>query len=298
MKIEVTDHAIHRYRRHVREVGLQRAVHAIERDVATADVYGKRRKFRLPAHGRYLACVQELPGDVVRVCTILHDRARDYKKCVKLRNSKSIARETVLRACEMMARGRHGQEVAHALGVLPGPLREAVLRHGPKEMIRLGYDTEEAIQFIAERADSWRTGTIAKHLGCCEHAVRRIISAWGLAPQDQDWMTVPDAARLAGISENSLRRKASHGIVRAKKIPGKRFWIVDPATLPIQDEAARPPGWTGTVMVTTREASDITGYTRDWMYRMYVQGKLTGKRIGINVWLHRDQLFRRNEPAI
>ncbi len=93
-------------------------------------------------------------------------------------------------------------------------------------------------ELLAGRVTTWRTETIARHLGRSTRAVRRRIERRGWYPSRMDLVQSSIAAEITGLSPQHLTALARRGMVRAHRAPGRRWWLFDPASLPCRESVA------------------------------------------------------------
>lgn len=68
---------------------------------------------------------------------------------------------------------------------------------------------------------------IGRKLGRSAHAVYRRSARLGVWPTKQDWVTSSVAAEIAGVSQQWLTSLARRGRVRARRVPGGKWWLFD-----------------------------------------------------------------------
>lgn len=103
-----------------------------------------------------------------------------------------------------------------------GRTPQAPARHGK----RWTYDEED---FACQRLHIWTPEAIARRLGRTPAAVARWLYTWRQGPTRQTWLTSGQAAKLAGCTQQWLTRLAKAGRARARRVPGGRWWLFDPA---------------------------------------------------------------------
>lgn len=100
------------------------------------------------------------------------------------------------------------------------------------------WSVDEA-HFVSARIRLWTVGAIARHLGRSERAVRHWCERNRVAPTRDEWVTSGIAAELTGLSPQALTKAARAGRVRARRVPGGRWWLFDPASLPVRLNSER-----------------------------------------------------------
>lgn len=85
---------------------------------------------------------------------------------------------------------------------------------------------------VVRRLTTWRLATIARRLGRSEKGVRHWLWRHRQAPTLQDLVTSGLAAELSGYTPQHLTALARAGRVRARRVPGGRWWLFEPTTLP------------------------------------------------------------------
>jgi excisionase family DNA binding protein len=85
--------------------------------------------------------------------------------------------------------------------------------------------------FVVDRLTIWRIETIAAHLGRTPKAVIRWCERHGQAVCHQDLWTTGMVGAAIGRSDATVRRWAREGRIPARRVPGGRRWLIDPARL-------------------------------------------------------------------
>lgn len=91
--------------------------------------------------------------------------------------------------------------------------------------------TADEEQFISDRLPIWTLDAIARHLGRTRQSVERYCWRKHHAATTQDLVTSGQAAALTGRSPQRITALARQGKIRARRKPGGRWWLIDPATL-------------------------------------------------------------------
>lgn len=79
---------------------------------------------------------------------------------------------------------------------------------------------------------------IARRLGRTERAVRHWCDDHHVCATRDEWVTSGVAAKLTGYTPQGLTKMARSGRIRAHRIPGGRWWLFSPDTLPVKHQGA------------------------------------------------------------
>ena len=72
---------------------------------------------------------------------------------------------------------------------------------------------------------------IGRKFGRSAYAVYQRSRRLGVWPTREDWVTSGVAAQITGFSQQWLSKLARIGKVRARRVPGGRWWLFDPRQL-------------------------------------------------------------------
>lgn len=84
---------------------------------------------------------------------------------------------------------------------------------------------------------------LARRLGRSPRAVVQYSYVHRCYPWDGSWYTPIEVARLLGLTRQCVTGWCARGVVRARRVPGMRRWLIDPASVEALVRARRPELW-------------------------------------------------------
>lgn len=85
--------------------------------------------------------------------------------------------------------------------------------------------TEEEDQFLSDHLHYWSRGAIGRHLGRTAKAVEQRMARARLFPTRLHLLTSGEMSRLTGLSPQHLTALARVKHIRARRVPGGRWWL-------------------------------------------------------------------------
>ena len=89
---------------------------------------------------------------------------------------------------------------------------------------------------MVDHLSVWTIDAIAKRLGRTRKSVVQWCQRNGQYPTRQQWVTSGQAAELTGWSPQWIVRLVKAGKLRGRRVPGGRWWLIDPDSLPRRPE--------------------------------------------------------------
>ncbi|HSR54122.1 MAG TPA: helix-turn-helix domain-containing protein [Acidobacteriota bacterium] len=147
------------------------------------------------------------------------------------------------------------------------------------------------VQWVADHAHYLTEESMAAKLGRSVEALKDKMRRLRLYPQQQDYLTLSEAARETGYSRDYLLYLARARKIAARRQPGRRRYIIRIDRLPEKTSAAGarkqaeiPPGW-----VLSGRAAEITGYSQQYLVRLAKRGRLSyAKRLSCGALVFRE----------
>lgn len=91
--------------------------------------------------------------------------------------------------------------------------------------------TLEEVDYVKDNISLMRRSSIAMKLGRTEKAVARWCEKARICPTHDTWITSGWAAEMSGVSPQYLTRLAREGRIKARRVPGGRWWLYSPEHL-------------------------------------------------------------------